>query len=65
MSKVEKIRLIGASLLAIIHRNQDSPLAARARGDFAVLLDTLTRLDSKASDALRSNPTWDTHTGKG
>ncbi|KAH6606154.1 hypothetical protein Trco_005307 [Trichoderma cornu-damae] len=51
---VEKIRLIGASLLAIIHRNQDSPLAARARGDFSVLLDILTRLDSKASDQLRN-----------
>ncbi|EHK23360.1 uncharacterized protein TRIVIDRAFT_190368 [Trichoderma virens Gv29-8] len=51
---VEKIRLIGASLLAIIHRNQDSPLATRARSDFSVLLDILTRLDSKASDQLRS-----------
>ncbi|POR36975.1 Uncharacterized protein TPAR_02822 [Tolypocladium paradoxum] len=55
---VEKIRLIGASLLAIIHRNQTSPLGARARGDFSVLLDILTRLDSKASDALRSNSTF-------
>ncbi|KAI6778165.1 uncharacterized protein J7T54_002700 [Emericellopsis cladophorae] len=52
---VEKIRLIGASLLAIVHRNPGSPLATRARADFMVLLDTLTRLDSKASDALRSN----------
>ncbi|KKP05609.1 hypothetical protein THAR02_02250 [Trichoderma harzianum] len=51
---VEKIRLIGASLLAIIHRNQDSPLATRARSDFTVLLDILTRLDSKASDQLRN-----------
>lgn len=50
MLQVEKIRLIGASLLAIIHRNQDSPLATRARSDFSVLLDILTRLDSKASD---------------
>lgn len=55
---VEKIRLIGASLLKIIHRHGDSPLAARARRDFSVLLDILTRLDSKASDALRSNSTW-------
>ncbi|KFA66955.1 hypothetical protein S40285_05737 [Stachybotrys chlorohalonatus IBT 40285] len=55
---VEKIRLIGASLLEIIHRHGGSPLAARARGDFSVLLDILTRLDSKASDALRDNSTW-------
>ncbi|CAM1502472.1 Fc.00g044560.m01.CDS01 [Cosmosporella sp. VM-42] len=55
---VEKIRLIGASLLSIIHRNRDSPLATRARGDFTVLLDILTRLDSKASDALRNNSSW-------
>lgn len=55
---VEKIRLIGASLLEIIHRNGTSPIAARARGEFTVLLDLLTRLDSKASDALRNNPTW-------
>jgi hypothetical protein len=55
---VEKIRLIGASLLKIIHRHGSSPLAARARKDFSVLLDILTRLDSKASDALRSNSTW-------
>ncbi|OAR02945.1 hypothetical protein LLEC1_04953 [Akanthomyces lecanii] len=55
---VEKLRLIGASLMAIIHRNPNSPIAARARGDFDVLLDVLTRLDSKASDALRSNSSW-------
>ncbi|KAM3511746.1 hypothetical protein MY11210_004636 [Beauveria gryllotalpidicola] len=55
---VEKLRLIGASLMAIIHRNPDSPIAARARGDFDVLLDVLTRLDSKASDALRNNSSW-------
>ncbi|KND90714.1 hypothetical protein TOPH_04647 [Tolypocladium ophioglossoides CBS 100239] len=57
-AKVEKIRLIGASLLAIIHRNQTSPLGARARSDFSVLLDILTRLDSKASDAFRSDSTF-------
>lgn len=56
--QVEKIRLIGATLLSIIHRNQASPLAARARSDFSVLLDILTRLDSKASDALKSTSTW-------
>lgn len=55
--QVEKIRLIGASLLAIIHRNKTSPLSSRARSDFTVLLDILTRLDSKASDALR-NGSW-------
>ncbi|KAM0669327.1 hypothetical protein ACQRIU_002889 [Beauveria bassiana] len=55
---VEKLRLIGASLMAIIHRNPDSPIAARARGDFDILLDVLTRLDSKASDALRNNSSW-------
>ncbi|GAO16631.1 hypothetical protein UVI_02012520 [Ustilaginoidea virens] len=55
---VEKIRLIGATLLSIIHRNQASPLAARARGDFSVLLDVLTRLDSKASDALKNTSRW-------
>ncbi|KAF7549514.1 hypothetical protein G7Z17_g6334 [Cylindrodendrum hubeiense] len=47
----EKIRLVGASLLAIIH--EPSPLATRARHDFKVLLDILSRLDSKASDSLR------------
>ncbi|CAI6092646.1 unnamed protein product [Clonostachys chloroleuca] len=62
---VEKIRLIGASLLAIIHRNQSSPLATRARADFSVLLDILTRLDSKASNLLRSNSTWDVYASKG
>ncbi|KAK3936820.1 hypothetical protein QBC46DRAFT_394134 [Diplogelasinospora grovesii] len=51
---VEKIRLVGASLLAIIHRNETSPLSSRARSDFTVLLDILARLDSKASDTLRS-----------
>ncbi len=56
--QVEKIRLIGASLLAIIHRNPTSPIATRARGDFSILLDILTRLDSKASDALRNNSSW-------
>lgn len=61
---VEKLRLIGASLLAIIHRNQDSPLATRARADFSILLDILTRLDSKASDALRSNSTLHMYTAK-
>ncbi|KAF4975736.1 hypothetical protein FZEAL_7512 [Fusarium zealandicum] len=54
---VEKIRLIGASLLEIIHRNGSSPIAARARRDFTILLDLLTRLDSKASDALRNTST--------
>ncbi|KAJ6043009.1 uncharacterized protein N7446_001205 [Penicillium canescens] len=55
---VEKIRLVGAILLEIIHRNGSSPIAARARSDFAVLLDLLARLDSKASDALRNDPTF-------
>lgn len=55
---VEKIRLVGASLLAIIHQNETSALAARARKDFMVLLDVLTRLDSKASDALREGFSW-------
>ena len=53
--QVEKIRLIGASLLEVIHENENSPLVARARADFSVLLDILARLDSKASDALRSD----------
>ncbi|KAG6001718.1 hypothetical protein E4U54_001010, partial [Claviceps lovelessii] len=51
---VEKIRLAGATLLSIICRNQASPLAARARLDFGILLNILTRLNSKASDALKS-----------
>ncbi|KAG5977249.1 hypothetical protein E4U55_006950 [Claviceps digitariae] len=51
---VEKIRLAGATLLSIICRNQTSPLAARARIDFGILLNILTRLNSKASDALKS-----------
>ncbi|KAG6040847.1 hypothetical protein E4U41_006889 [Claviceps citrina] len=55
---VEKIRLIGATLLSIMCRNQGSPLAARARADFCVLLDILTRLNSKASDALKSTSAW-------
>ncbi|CEJ60352.1 hypothetical protein PMG11_08929 [Penicillium brasilianum] len=50
---VEKIRLIGASLLEIIDQHETSPLSARARTDLSVLLDILTRLDSKASDTLR------------
>ncbi|KAH8691987.1 hypothetical protein BGW36DRAFT_419381 [Talaromyces proteolyticus] len=50
---VEKIRLIGASLLEIIDQHENSPLAGRARKDLSVLLDILTRLDSKASDTLR------------
>jgi len=57
-SCVEKIRLIGASLLEVIHTNKDSPLATRARSEFVVLLDVLTRLDSRASDALRDGSSW-------
>ena len=57
---VEKIRLLGGSLLAIIHgheqRNEASvPLAQRARADFSVLYNILSRLDSRASDALKTN----------
>ncbi|KFY62767.1 hypothetical protein V496_04411 [Pseudogymnoascus sp. VKM F-4515 (FW-2607)] len=52
-SCVEKIRLIGASLLEAMHTHKESPLATRARAEFLVLLDVLTRLDSRASDALR------------
>ncbi|KAG5920959.1 hypothetical protein E4U42_006023 [Claviceps africana] len=51
---VEKIRLAGATLLSIICRNQASPVAVRARIDFGILLNILTRLNSKASDALKS-----------
>lgn len=56
---VEKLRLLGGSLLAIIHRHEeenknDAPLARRARADFSILLNILSRLDSKASDALRT-----------
>ncbi|KAG6000268.1 hypothetical protein E4U21_005629 [Claviceps maximensis] len=51
---VEKIRLAGATLLSVICQNQASPLAARARLDFDILLNILTRLNSKASDALKS-----------
>lgn len=51
--QVEKIRLIGASLLEIIDQQPPSPLSIRARHDLSVLLDILTRLDSKASDTLR------------
>lgn len=53
VEQVEKIRLIGASLLEIIDQYDASPLSARARNDLSVLLDILTRLDSKASDTLR------------
>ncbi len=35
-----------------------SPISTRARSDFAVLLDILTRLDSKASDTLRNGSSW-------
>ncbi|KFY37886.1 hypothetical protein V495_06886 [Pseudogymnoascus sp. VKM F-4514 (FW-929)] len=52
-SCVEKIRLIGVSLLETIHTHKESPLATRARAEFVVLLDVLARLDSRASDALR------------
>ncbi|KAJ4299771.1 hypothetical protein N0V90_005017 [Kalmusia sp. IMI 367209] len=48
---VEKILLVGASLLTIAQ--EPSPLTAKARRDFSVLLDILPRLDSRASDALR------------
>lgn len=51
--QVEKIRLIGACLLEIIDQYETSPLSARARNDLSILLDILTRLDSKASDTLR------------
>lgn len=53
LAQVEKIRIIGASLLKVIHNNRDSPIEVRARVEFVVLLDILTRLDSKASDGLR------------
>lgn len=53
IKQVEKIRLIGASLLEIIDRNEPSPLSVRARNDLTILLDVLSRLDSKASDTLR------------
>ncbi|KAF1964027.1 hypothetical protein BU23DRAFT_83631 [Bimuria novae-zelandiae CBS 107.79] len=46
----EKIRLVATDLLAILQ--DPSPLATRARRDFAVLLDILSQLDSKASNAL-------------
>ncbi|KAL2803031.1 hypothetical protein BJX63DRAFT_413306 [Aspergillus granulosus] len=51
----EKIRLVGVSLLTLIQEplSSSSPLVTRARRDFKVLLDILSRLDSKASDALR------------
>jgi hypothetical protein len=52
-SQVEKIRLIGASLLEIIDQYEASPLSVRARNDLSILLDILTRLDSKASDTLK------------
>ncbi|OBT58650.1 hypothetical protein VE04_01233 [Pseudogymnoascus sp. 24MN13] len=52
-SCVEKIRLIGATLLEAMHMHKESPLATRARAEFLVLLDVLARLDSRASDALR------------
>ncbi|KAA8641778.1 transcription factor domain-containing protein [Aspergillus tanneri] len=52
---VEKMRLIGASLLAIIHRDETSPVSTRAQRDFQVLLDIMARLDSKASDMLRNS----------
>jgi hypothetical protein len=55
MQKVEKIRLIGAKLLEIIDQHKTSPLSARAQTDLSVLLDILTRLDSKASDTLRGS----------
>ncbi|KAG5950485.1 hypothetical protein E4U53_004967 [Claviceps sorghi] len=56
---VEKIRLAGATLLSIICRNQASPVAVRARADFGILLNILTRLNSKASDALKSTSSLD------
>jgi hypothetical protein len=62
--QVEKIRLVGANMLAAIHTNESLPLAARARRDFLVLLDILTRLDSKASDALRAGSLQDFQSSK-
>lgn len=62
--QVEKIRLVGANMLEVIHTNESSPLVARARRDFLVLLDILTSLDSKASDALRAGSLQDFQSSK-
>ncbi|KAK2043084.1 hypothetical protein LZ31DRAFT_566778 [Colletotrichum somersetense] len=51
---VEKVRLVSASLLAIMHRNDGSHLTARAQRDFSILLNVLSRLDSNISDALKN-----------
>lgn len=48
---VEKVRLVAATLLAIIQG--PSLLAVRAKRDFTILLDILSQLDSRASDSLR------------
>jgi hypothetical protein len=48
---VEKIRQAGASLLRI-SQGGEPHVAERARGDFQVLLNILTRLDSKVSAAM-------------
>lgn len=45
--QVEKVRLIGTSLLSILQ--EPSPFTTRIRRDCAVLIDILSRLDSKAS----------------
>ncbi|KAM0324930.1 hypothetical protein ACHAQA_007896 [Verticillium albo-atrum] len=48
---VEKVRQVGATLLQI-SQSLDPHVAPRAKADLQVLLNILTRLDSKASDAL-------------
>ncbi|KAK2746477.1 hypothetical protein FQN57_003103 [Myotisia sp. PD_48] len=63
-SCVEKIRLIGASLLEIIHKTENPAILSRARTDFGLLLDILARLDSKASDTLRNSTSWGVHNSR-
>ncbi|KAH8695975.1 fungal-specific transcription factor domain-containing protein [Talaromyces proteolyticus] len=55
---VEKIRLVGASLVGVLHESvngatTDAPLLTRARTDFAMLLEALTGLDYRAADTIR------------
>ncbi|KAL2026895.1 hypothetical protein VTO58DRAFT_102876 [Aureobasidium pullulans] len=53
----EKIRLVGATLLEIASRATNRQLKERVKADLTILLDILSRLDSKACEALIQSAT--------
>ena len=54
MKKVEQIRHVGSILLELSHKAGSEAIKERAGGYLSGLLDVLSRLDSRASDALIS-----------